>query len=78
APAVGRGGLRSPVGGSTENMITHYARMYGIDPSVALKVAKSEGGLGDHIQSNVKKNGRREPSYGPFQLLVGGGNTGFP
>lgn len=78
APAVGRGGLRSPVGGSTENMITHYARMYGIDPSVALKVAKSEGGLGDHIQSNVTKNGRREPSYGPFQLLVGGGNTGFP
>lgn len=76
--AVGRGGLSSPVGGSTESMIRHYAQMYGIDPAIAVRVAKSEGGLGDHIQSKVRKNGRQEPSFGPFQLLVGGGNTGFP
>ncbi len=49
-----------------------------IDPDVALKVARSEG-LADGIwQSNVFKNGLREPSYGPFQLLKGGAGTGFP
>lgn len=51
----------------------------GIDPDVAVRVAKSEGGLKDPTrQSDVMKNGVREPSYGPFQLLVGGGDTGFP
>lgn len=46
----------------------------GIDPDVAVAVAKSEGGLTNPVrQSDVVKNGRREPSYGPFQLYFGGG-----
>jgi len=62
-----------------ENYIRNAAIQRGIDPDIALRVAKSEGGLKDPTrQSDVRKNGLREPSYGPFQLLVGGGNTGFP
>src|SRR5690606_3310852 len=41
---------------------------------VALRVARSEGLAPGVWQSNViNKQGRRETSYGPFQLLVGGG-----
>jgi hypothetical protein len=59
--------------------VTQTASKYGIDPTAALKVARSEGGLRSrNQQSLVKKNGVQEPSFGPFQLLVGGGNTGFP
>jgi hypothetical protein len=58
------------------DQITQYiqeaARKRGIDPNVALKVAQSEG-LGQDWQSNVVKNGVREPSYGDFQLYTGGG-----
>ncbi len=55
------------------------AQQRGMDPAIALKVAKSEGlGVGPAGQSNFRKNGIREPSYGPFQLLVGGPGTGFP
>ena len=49
----------------------------GIDPAIALKVARSEG-LGGSWQAGYVKNGYREPSYGPFQLLKGGKGTGFP
>ena len=64
---------------SIEQYIRQRAPMYGIDPDIAIRVAKSEGGLKDPIrQSLVTKNGVREPSYGPFQLLIGGGSTGFP
>jgi hypothetical protein len=64
---------------SIEQYIRQAAAARGIDPDVAVRVAKSEGGLKDPTrQSDVSKNGVREPSYGPFQLLVGGGNTGFP
>ncbi len=51
----------------------------GIDPSVALRVARGEGLARNTWQSNLKggKLGIREPSYGPFQLLVGGGKTGY-
>lgn len=57
--------------------IKQAATLRGIDPNVALRVAKSEG-LGAGIwQSNFKRNGFREPSYGPFQLLKGGKDTGF-
>lgn len=50
----------------------------GIDPEIALRVARSEGGLSDPTrQSDVMRGGQREPSYGPFQLLIGGQN-GFP
>ncbi|MCQ8781725.1 phage tail length tape measure family protein [Mangrovibrevibacter kandeliae] len=48
-----------------------------IDPDIALRVARSEG-LGAGIwQSNYMRGGYREPSYGPFQLLMGGPGTGF-
>lgn len=62
-----------------EQYIRQAALQRGIDPDIAVRVAKSEGGLKDPtLQSYSTKNGRREPSYGPFQLLVGGGDTGFP
>lgn len=60
------------------NRIRQAAARRGIDPDVAVRVAKSEG-LGRGVwQSNVVKNGVHEPSYGPFQMLVGGRGTGFP
>lgn len=53
--------------------IRDAAAARGIDPDVAVRVARSEG-LGPGVwQSNVVKDGKRETSYGPFQLLVGGG-----
>lgn len=62
-----------------EAYIRQAALARGIDPDIAVRVAKSEGGLKDPTrQSDFARGGRREPSYGPFQLLVGGGNTGFP
>lgn len=60
-----------------EDYIRQSAIKRGIDPNIALRVARSEGLAPGVWQSNVKKNGVREPSYGPFQLLVGGTN-GFP
>jgi hypothetical protein len=46
----------------------------GIDPNIALKVWESEGkSAKDKWQSDVVKNGKREPSYGPYQLYMGGG-----
>jgi hypothetical protein len=57
----------------TEAYIREAAAKRGIDPEIAVKVARSEG-LGPGIwQSNYVKDGKRETSYGPFQLLVGGG-----
>ncbi|NTG48572.1 hypothetical protein G6M04_14360 [Agrobacterium rhizogenes] len=54
--------------------ITQAAIKRGIDPSTALAVAKSEGGLDSwNKQSGVFKNGVQEPSFGPFQLYKGGG-----
>lgn len=62
-----------------EEYIRASAQQRGINPDIAVKVAMAEGGLKDPTrQSLVTKNGVREPSYGPFQLLVGGGSTGFP
>jgi len=53
--------------------IQQEATKRGIDPEIALKVARSEG-LGAGIwQSNLGYKGGREQSYGPFQLFVGGG-----
>lgn len=64
---------------SIEQYIRQAARARGIDPEIAVRVARSEGGLKDPTrQSLVMKNGAQEPSYGPFQLLIGGGNSGFP
>lgn len=56
--------------------IADAATTRGIDPSVAVAVARSEGlnaNPDEAWQSNFVKNGQREPSYGPFQLYMGGG-----
>lgn len=48
----------------------------GINPDIAVRVAMSEGlkaNPADGWQSNVIRNGKREESYGPFQLYMGGG-----
>lgn len=63
---------------SYEQYIRQAAMQRGIDPDIAVRVAKSEGGVDGYIQSRVRKNGVQEPSYGPFQMLVGGGGSGFP
>lgn len=56
-----------------QNYIRYTAPRHGVDPNIALRVALSEGLQPGTWQSNVVKNGQRETSYGPFQLLVGGG-----
>ena len=56
-----------------EAYIRQVAAQVGIDPDVAVRVARSEGLKEGVWQSNVVKNGVREPSYGPFQLYEGGG-----
>lgn len=77
-------GFAAPVGAVTRaalppttdigNYIAKAAAARGIDPDIALRVAKSEGGLDSwNLQSNYVKNGVREPSFGPFQLYKGGG-----
>jgi len=54
--------------------IAKAAAQRGIDPGIALRVAKSEGGLNSwNMQSSVFKNGVQEPSFGPYQLYMGGG-----
>ncbi|MBX4884045.1 hypothetical protein HJA90_10665 [Rhizobium bangladeshense] len=54
--------------------ITQAATQRGIDPNIALRVARSEGGLNSwNLQSNYVRNGIREQSFGPFQLYKGGG-----
>lgn len=64
----------SPDTAATEAYIREAAAKRGIDPEVAVKVARSEGLAPGVWQSNVvRKDGGRETSYGPFQLLVGGG-----
>lgn len=65
-------------GGTVTAMIRQAAANENIDPNVFLRVAKSEGGLSGFVQSSVMKNGIREPSWGPMQLLKGGPGTGFP
>jgi hypothetical protein len=55
------------------NYITQAAIARGIDPNIALRVARSEGLQPGTWQSNVYKSGVREPSYGPFQLNNAGG-----
>jgi hypothetical protein len=60
--------------GGIEAYIRQSALRQGIDPDIAVRVARSEGGLSDLVrQSDVYKNGVREQSYGPFQLYLGGG-----
>jgi hypothetical protein len=54
-----------------EAYIRESAKKHGIDPDIAMKVARSEGL--SNFQSGVFKNGKQEPSYGAFQLYTGGG-----
>ncbi len=64
------------IGASTDiaSYIAKAASARGIDPAIALKVAKSEGGVNSwNLQSSYVKNGVQEPSFGPFQLYKGGG-----
>jgi hypothetical protein len=56
-----------------EAYIRKQAAAMGIDPEVAVRVAKSEGLAEGVWQSNVSKDGQQEQSYGPFQLYEGGG-----
>ena len=68
APAV-------PTKDEISSYIATKAKEMGIDPSVAVAVANSEGlnaNPNEAWQSGVVKNGQREPSYGPFQLYMGG------
>lgn len=62
--------------------VTQYIRQAaaarGIDPDTAVRVARTEGLARNTWQSNIRDNRGREPSFGPFQMLVGGGDTGFP
>lgn len=68
-----------PAAGGYSDMITRAAQKWGVDPTTALRVAKAEGGTDRWIQSKVPgKRGGTEPSYGPFQMLIGGGQTGYP
>lgn len=56
-----------------EAYIRAAALKRGIDPDIAVRVARSEG-LGGAYQSLVRRrDGSREESYGPFQLFMGGG-----
>ena len=59
-----------------EKNIRDSAKKAGIDPNVAVRVWKSEGGMS--YQSQVPRKGKgsmggKEASYGPFQLYTGGG-----
>lgn len=53
---------------SLEAYIRQAAAARGIDPDIAVRVAKSEGLAPGVWQSNVKLGYGRERSYGPFQL----------
>jgi len=54
-----------------ENYITAEAKARNIDPNVALTVFRREG-IGAW-QSTARWRGRREPSWGPYQLFTAGG-----
>lgn len=71
--------VQTPTGNSLEDMARRAAIAEGIDPDLFIRVGNAEGGFKDPTRrAEYVKNGKREPSYGPYQLLVGGGDTGFP
>jgi hypothetical protein len=80
APAPARseaGEFRYPTNQEVEAYIAQSAQKRGIDPNVAVKVWRSEGATGNPREAwqskIVRKDGTREPSYGPFQLYMEGG-----
>lgn len=67
---------KTPSKAELERYIRESAIKRGIDPDIAVRVARAEGlnaNPADGWQSNVKKGGRREPSFGPYQLNTDGG-----
>ena len=62
-----------------EDLIRYTSKKYGIDPDIAVKVWKSEGGtayqstLVPSKGSKTKTHNGKEASFGPFQLYIGGG-----
>jgi len=61
-----------------EQEIRATAKKHGIDPNVAVRVWRSEGGSSKNYQSKIKRSGKgsvggQEASYGPYQLYTGGG-----
>lgn len=72
--SVSRSTLANIPNTDVASYIVKAATARGIDPNVALRVAKSEGGLNSwNLQSTYMKNGIQEPSFGPYQLYMGGG-----
>jgi hypothetical protein len=71
--------------GPVEAYIRDAAVRHGIDPDIAVRVARSEGGLdnpfrhgaGPAPHSQDPKYGSTENSYGPFQLYVSGTGAGL-
>ena len=69
-----------PSADELQSYIVKTARKYGIEPEAALKVWAGEGrdaNPAEAWQSTFMKGDVREPSYGPFQLLVGEGSEGY-
>lgn len=62
-----------PTVSEVEAYIRQAAMRRGIDPDIAVRVAKAEGLAPGVWQSDIDNNGVREPSYGPYQLYMGGG-----
>lgn len=68
-----------------EEFIRQRAPMYGVNPDIAVRVARSEGGLHDPFRrgmgpaprSQAPGLGSTENSYGPFQLYVSGTGAGL-
>lgn len=75
--AAGMRGNAGAAPGDIEGYIRHAARLRGIDENIAVRVAKSEGGLRDPFRQgeSMLKYGREE-SYGPFQLHMRNGGVG--
>jgi hypothetical protein len=66
-----------------EEYIRQAARARGIDPDIAVRVARSEGGLKDPYRRGEgpaprsQRYGGTEHSFGPFQLYLSGNNAGL-
>ena len=67
-----------------EAYIRAQSPKHGVNPETAINVYRAEGGganINDpegFMRSYASKNNRREPSYGPWQNLIGGPGTGYP
>lgn len=82
-PPMSLAGIGSPgsvpiaATGSIADYIRQAALARGIDPEIALRVARSEGGLTDPFrQGEAMLSYGREESFGPFQLHMRNGGVG--